>query len=82
MNNKLKTQPVAVFGLAIAAILSPVVALYAPKGIVLLFIIASIASLYTLVFQKPTRPQFPLSFSLSIIALALLSLNEICLLDP
>lgn len=71
MNNKLKTQPVAVFGLAIAAILSPVVALYAPKGIVLLFIIASIASLYTLVFQKPTRPQFPLSFSLSIIALAL-----------
>lgn len=65
-----KAHSPAAYGLSLAGFLSPVVGLYASKGMVVLFILASLACLYSLVRQAK-RPAIPVALGLSLLALTL-----------
>jgi len=69
--NKLKNQSPTALGLALVGISAPALALYGSKGVAVLFILAAIASLYTLIAQKSWRLSIPGPLGLSLLALVL-----------
>ena len=65
----LKNQSPISLALGISSLLIPVVALYATKGIVVLFSFVVLVCLFVFITKQGTRPVFPKLFSLSVLAL-------------
>lgn len=55
--------------LSLVALLTPVVALYATKGIIILFSLAVLVCFFTFIFTKENPPAYPKSLNLSVLAL-------------
>ncbi len=75
--NDFKNQSPAALGMAFVGLSAPTLALYGSKGIIIPFIIAALACLYTLFKNQSWRLSIPGPLGLSVLALALWALASL-----
>jgi exopolysaccharide production protein ExoQ len=71
LKNNLKSQPPVALVLSLVSLLTPVVGLYAPKGIIILFCLSALVCLFVFITKKGTCSSPPKAFSLSVLALTI-----------
>ena len=77
LKNSLKSQPPVALVLSLVGLLTPVVALYAPKGIIILFCLSALVCLFVFIAKKGTYPSPPKAFSLSVLALTIWGIGSL-----
>ena len=77
MKNTLTSQPPVALVLSLVGLLTPVVGLYASKGIVILFGLAALVCLFIFITKKDAHPPPPKAFSLSLLILTIFGVTSL-----